>query len=323
MLLYLCRTHKDLQRYDDSIAAGKQAVAVFQRLIDQDPGDYSLGMSLYLAHEELSFNYQARSQWDDMIACHQAARAVLQAMATRFNGLVSRVAAIQGAIATVDHNLIMGYSSDPVRNYQALRSTYTEAYAICDKLTLIEPLSPELQRVLALASYQMADFQVEDGERPDLERYYRAERLWEELHHKALAESIYRAGLVFVRNDLAEELMIRGRSQEARGYRARSLDTVRGDPALCLEIALNYAENARLVGLYPIRLDARQQQERRRRFTGYVIPLLREAVAGGFRDASRLRLEPGLAPLRGDPDFQALLMGLDDRVFPADPFARP
>jgi hypothetical protein len=102
-----------------------------------------------------------------------------------------------------------------------------------------------------------------------------------------------------------------------------SFNTVRGDPALCLEIAFNYAENTRLVGLYPTRLDAWQQQERRRRFAGYVIPLLQEAVAGGFRDAARLRLEPGLAPWRRDPDFQALLMDLDDQAFPDDPFARP
>jgi hypothetical protein len=49
--------------------------------------------------------------------------------------------------------------------------------------------------------------------------------------------------------------------------------------------------------------------------------LIRRAIDEGFRDAARLRDLPELASLRGTPEFRAVVAVLDDRVFPADPFA--
>jgi hypothetical protein len=44
--------------------------------------------------------------------------------------------------------------------------------------------------------------------------------------------------------------------------------------------------------------------------------LIRQAIAVGYRDAERLRVDPLLARLRPTPEFQSLLRGLAP---PADP----
>jgi hypothetical protein len=48
--------------------------------------------------------------------------------------------------------------------------------------------------------------------------------------------------------------------------------------------------------------------------------MLREAVAGGFKDVGRLRNEPAFAPIRCTPEFQAIVSDLE---LPSDRFARP
>src|SRR5262249_54308952 len=152
------------------------------------------------------------------------------------------------------------YASDLARYARSLRAVTREAYEICDKLTLIQPaLDDVLRCIWALTSHQLAEFQVEDGERPDLEHYYRAERLWDEICRKGSPRPADRAGLAFVRDDLADALAARGRVAEAQEYRRRALAPVRGDAWICFEMAVNEAENARSIGQYPLKLDARQQ----------------------------------------------------------------
>jgi hypothetical protein len=49
---------------------------------------------------------------------------------------------------------------------------------------------------------------------------------------------------------------------------------------------------------------------------------LQAAVVAGWSDASHTAHDHDLAPLRERPDYRALLAGLFDRAFPADPFTR-
>ena len=174
-----------------------------------------------------------------------------------------------------------------------------------------------------MTSYQMAEYQVEDGREPDLELYEQAERLWDGLSRREPGNVMCRAGLVFARIDLADELAARGRTEEARACRDRSLTSVRGDVEVLFQIALNYAENARLIGTYPMKLDVRRQEERRRKLARRAFQMLREAIADGFRDVARLWREPALVPFHADPEFQSVAAALDALAFPADPFARP
>src|SRR5262249_24676163 len=83
VLLYLCRTYLAAHRNNEALAAGQRAAAICQLLVDRYPNEYSYKTTLYLSHEELSFVYQTLDRPGDVIACHEAARAILKAAAVK------------------------------------------------------------------------------------------------------------------------------------------------------------------------------------------------------------------------------------------------
>ena len=216
-LVYLGRARLQGGRPADAVEPIRRAIATYQALLDQSPSDYSYVDPLYLAHEELAFAYQGLKRWDDVIACHEAARAVIEAAARRHRGVVSRMAAIQGTLAVVNFNLAQAYGSDPARYYRKYRAMFAEAYDICDKLELVQPLSDNLELVLVYGLYQKADFRVEDGEPPDPSLLERAERLCQELCVKQRWNASHRTMLVLIRRDLADALETLGRPARGAG----------------------------------------------------------------------------------------------------------
>ena len=232
------------------------------------------------------------------------------------------MAAIQRALAEVDHNLTMSYeNSDPVRYFAGpRREIATELYEICDKLTLIQPLPARLRRPYAGSCLDMADYRVDDGEPADIALELKAERLWDQLLRESPEDNSVRGMLVLARRHLADALEDRGRIVEAWSWRNRSLAPARGKPGLFYQVATVYALNAWFVGKSPTNLSPAQLDVRRARLTKHGNSMLREAVADGFRDPVRLRSDPDLGPLRSSPEFPALILDLE---FPADPFAPP
>jgi serine/threonine-protein kinase len=320
-LVYLGRARLRLGRPADAVEPIRQAIATYRELLDQQPADYSCTSLLYLAHEELGFAYSALGRREDVIACREASRETVRAAAERHRGVVSRMADIQASIAIADYNLAEVYEADLARYHDRHRAAWAEAYAICDKLELIETLSDELKQVLAMAAYQKADFRIDDGEAPDLEDYARAERLWDDLRVRQPWNLSHRALLAIVRHDMADVLEARGRAAEARSWRERAIVGARGDGAALFQAAVACAGNAGLIGSYPTRLDARRRDERRKRLTHSAVVLVHQAIDEGFRDAARLHATPELAILGADSEYRAVVTSLDDRVFPVEPFA--
>ena len=320
-LMYLGRVRLRGGRPEDAIAPIRRAIATFRGLLDPAPDDLNVTKYLYLAHEEMGFVYQTLGREEDRIACHEAARAVLKAAAERHRGVVSRMAEIQRMIAIVDFNLTGAYASNLARYHRQARAMYDEAYEICDKLELVEPLSDDLKTVLAFALSARIDGRIEDGEAPDLADFARAERVLEELRVRQPGNTTPRALLVLMRLQLADELEDRGRSAEARACRERAAGGARGDGMALFDAALTAADTAREVGTYPTRLDAAKLRLRRERLLHRAVRLIEQAIDAGFRDAAKLHRDPMLAILADDPGFRAIAASLDDRVFPADPFA--
>ncbi len=213
-LVYLCRVRLNAGRHGDAVEPGRRAIAIYRGLLDQSPGDYSLTDQLYLAHEELGFVYQGLKRWDDVFACHEASRATLKAAVERHKGVVSRRAELLAKIAIVDFNLANAYGADFARHVGKVRELFAEAYNICDKLELIEPLSDNLKTVLVYGLYQQADFRVEDGKPPDPELLVRAERVCQELCVNQPWNPAHRAFSAMIRLELADELEALGRSAE-------------------------------------------------------------------------------------------------------------
>ena len=211
------------------------------------------------------------------------------------------------------------FDDDVVRYAARRREVISEAYEICDKLSFVQPLSPELRRVYADGCLNMALYCEEDGGRADLGLCAQAEELWEGIRREAPGDMAARGFLVIIRRRLAEVLADRGEDEEALALALQSLSTARGQPGLFYEIALEYARMLALFDRVTGKLAPRVREDRRGGIVMDILAMLREAVADGFKDAKVLGTEPALSPLRATPEYQAILLDVE---FPRDPFAR-
>ncbi len=312
-LVYLERVLNNDGRLGEAIEPGRRAIETYRALFRETPADLELANLLYLAEEELSFVYMGLNRWDDVIACHRGAREALDESARRHRGVVSRSAQIQSMIAIVDYNLAEAYAIDPSRNRHEYRATLAEALAICDKLELVLPLSPDLQIVQSFALLREAGFRDEDGLPPDPALLERAGRICEEILAKQPGRSEVRATLAFLRLERADELEALGRAAEARAVR-RAAPAAAGrhaDGNLLFQTAIVASDAARVAVARPAR---------RARLTRRALDILRLAVDAGFRNWARLRTSNELAILRDNPEFLAMTAELADRAFPADGF---
>ena len=318
-LLYLCRAYGPAHS-EEALAAGRQAESIYEALVREHPDHFGYAWQLSLAQEEFGLRLLGVDRVPEAIRNFEAVRRTLQDMATRHGKLVSRMAQIQGRLAAADINLREAYDSDPVRYAAASRALAAEAHEICDKLSLVQPLSWNLRVTDALTSFALADYQAEDGLRPDLDLLLKAEQLWAGILRGNPTVSMARTSLVVVRRRLADELADRGRGDEAARWGARSLETVRGNPELAYAVSMHYARSAGLTGRYPTKLSAGQLHARRQRFAAGAVAMLRQAVVDGFHDAARVRSESLFDSLRCDPGFLGIRADLE---FPAAPFAPP
>jgi tetratricopeptide (TPR) repeat protein len=318
--LYLCRVLPSEGRRDERVAAGKRAIEIFRRLVQDNPESFEDGWQLYLAYEELGNLNISYGRWNQAIESFQGAGKTLRAMATRHAGLASRMAQILGAIAQVDFNLAEAYDSDPVRYAGPKRALTREQYEICDKLSVLELPSWNIRVIHAKACYEMAVIQEEETGEIDLDLLLKSERLFGKLLAQDSAYELARALMVMVRRTLADSLAAQGRTDQAARWRAQSLSTVAGSRALCYEVAKEYTRRIGRVGVLPTKLSPGQLEARRRSFAAAAIAMLREAVSDGFEDSDALRSEPLLSPLRHRPDFQAIVL---ETIFRSRPFAPP
>ncbi len=263
-LLYLCRT-RPVDQNELALEAGRRAESIFRTLVRECPDRFDFAWQLSLVEEELGIRYNIAERRPEAIAAFEQTRRTLKEMADRHGNLVSRMASIQARVAAADFNLIEAYASDPVKYYAAHRMLAAEASEICEKLSIVQPLSSNCRIVQATMAFAVADQRVEDGQSPDLALFEKAERLWEAIRHDYKNDTIGTAELVLIRRRLAEELADRGQRDKAEQWESRSLETARGKPELLYELAIDYARNAGLTAKLPTRLTADQLEKRRRR----------------------------------------------------------
>jgi hypothetical protein len=315
-LLFLCRAYS-IDQLALALAAGHRAESIVRELVREYPDRFDMAWQLSLVHEELGLIYIAAERWQEAILACEETRRVLKEMAGRHGKVVSRMATIQSRIASADINLSEAYASDPVKYAAARRALAVETYEICDKLSVVMPLSFNCRIAYAMTSFTLADDQVQNGQSPDLELLKKAERIREELRHETHDGSLGEAELVVIRRRLAEDLADRGRGDEAARYDRHSLDTARGRPELLYDLAVSYARDAALTGKLPTKMSADQLRKRRSRFVASACETLARAAADGFKDVARVRRESSFAPLRSNAAFAAILADIE---FPAQPF---
>ncbi len=306
--------------FNQAIEWGKKAIADSRALLNQDTHDYVRGRELYLAQHEVGLHYLDAGPTEAAIPYFKEARETLKAMVATHGKVVSRVAEIKELLAVVDHNLTMAYDqADAARYYTGpRRDVVREAYEICDKLGLVKPLSPNLRWIYASSCLETADYEEEDGEKPNPDLLLNSERLFNAKLKENPDHQEARGMLVITRLRLADALTARGRIDEGARWRTLAPSTARGNPELFYAIATTFSSSAELVGKYPTKLKPQQLEARRSRLQKRAISMLHEASVDGLTDWRRVRDERSFDPLRSDPEFQTVVL---DIQFPRSPIA--
>ena len=230
-----------------ALAAGRRAESIFRTLVREYPDHFDFAYQLSLVQDELGQRFTNAEQWHEAIAHFEEAHQTLKEMAGRHGNLVSRMAQHPGPDRRGGYQLAeTRMPSDPVKYAAASRELAAEAYEICDKLSLVQPLSWNSRVAYAITSFALADYQAEDGLSPDLELIRKAERLWEQAGREAPTNLDGQRGISsVVRRRLAEELADRGHRDEAAGWYRQSLETARGNAELLYLLAVDVRQERR------------------------------------------------------------------------------
>ena len=318
ILLYLCRAYAPDKNYDDSIAMGRQAIAIYQTLLADDPESLAHANQLNLALQEVGTRIIAAGKVAEAIPYLSDVRKNRKETAARHGRLVSRMVKIQDDLAVADYNLREAYDYDLVRYAGPRREIMEEAFEICDKLGLVQPLSWNLRHVYAQTCFERALYQEEDGKELDLNLLEKSERLWGDLLRENPGNAVARCQSIIVGRELARVLLARGQADVAKKWLGQALAVGHGHPDSLYDSALEYSKRIPGAGLSSVRRDARRFAARRRQLVDDAIDLLGAAVAAGFNNAHQIQTEPKLIVLRADPRFQAVALDLG---FPRQPFA--
>jgi tRNA A-37 threonylcarbamoyl transferase component Bud32/tetratricopeptide (TPR) repeat protein len=317
-LLYLCRMYHGTEHFDESIATGTHAMAIFRQLVADHPDRFPFAHQLFLAQAELGLSHLSADRPEEAIAAYEGARRTLKEMTATFGRLVSRMAAIQDWLAETDYNLMDAYDTNLVRYFDSRRGVVSEAYAICDKLRINGPLHRNPRIVYAASCYEMASYQERDGREPDVSLLSKSEQLWAEIFRESPADAVARTALVVVRHQLADVLANQGRSGEASRLSSQSLAAAQGHPEAFYDAAREFAK------WIPV-LDKRFASGESSGYTAYrcriaddAIAMVGQAIALGFKDVQKIKSDSWLGPIRPDRRFQAIVA---DLVFPLQPFA--
>jgi serine/threonine protein kinase/tetratricopeptide (TPR) repeat protein len=183
--------------------------------------------------------------------------------------------ALQGQLAA-DLPSVPDYQNDLGRTLWSLAALHSRQCEFAEALSLIERARPRHQAALK-ASPTSAVYRK--GYRDDLTIL--ADSYLGLSDHGRLAAT-------------ADELAVFAYDPAKDGYDAASL--------LCRCVTLADKD---------VQLAEPQRRELAQNYAGRAVSLLRQAVARGYKDATRMRSDPHLEPVRGRADFKELLAGLE------------
>lgn len=247
------------------------------------------------------------------------------------------------------------------RRAEALRA-FEQALPILERLAGENPAVAGYREVLARTLDLAGSMQCELGRPADaLSRQERACALWAEVLAADPDNLFHRSGCGGALSNLSSTLSALKRFDEARATVLRAIDQSRiafermpDKPGHRVTLGRQYrklANNERALGrpeaaaaatrkcaelwpntpdqLYSVAHDLALcvpmvGPDEQKQYADEAMDVLRRAVAAGFRDASRMNKEAGLAPLRGRDDFAALLRDQERAAPPAQlPVDRP
>ncbi len=200
----LCRAYTATRQFDAAFAAGRRAIATFQDLARDQPANSELLVTLGLIVQDVAQGRVAAGRTAEAVDYFEQARRTFEAYMTWTGLLPSRLEQARIRIARLDQDEWTATEADPAR-YQALRrELMTQALAVCDRIGLVEPLSPDLRRIQARACFRVAGYREQVYGLAELDLLRRSERLWAEIQRESPAEPEARRQVIEVRRQLAD-----------------------------------------------------------------------------------------------------------------------
>ncbi len=283
----LAKVYTASRRWPEALRARQQAVEISKALADQHPQDPQYQYFLGIHYNNLGTLYRDRRRLPEAEQAFRDALATMKSLADQ-HPAIPKYARTLALFRVIRGNFVR----DTERPENAL-PWYTEAVANLEVASGKVPKDASTRSILEDAYLQRA--RVLQG----LERHHEAVPDWD----RAIELNTGRLSLR-LRLSRAGSLACLGEHVRAT---AEADAVIRGDqvpPSIVYTAGQTYCLAAAAVP---------DESPLKERYTARAVALVRQAVAQGFPDVDRLKMDPFLNIMRGRADFQQLLRELEER----------
>ncbi len=306
-----------LSRKGDTVGARVafgQTLAIDQRLADTNPSATRFQNGLAMSHHNIGRLLSSMGDQSGALAAYGQALAIRQKLADANPS----VTVFQQDLAWSHHSI--GWALFVTGDQSGAQAAYSKALAIRQKLADANPKIPEIQREIVAVRNDLSDL-LRRNHRPAEARdgYDRALAIGETFARRDHENTWYQTGPAY-------SFRGRGLAHQDLGDLARATADTRGALQIWdglpmrtgeywFETACCHATLAALSGREGSGVSAGEARVEAEK----AMAALKQAVSEGYRDFAAYRVETALDVLRGQADFQLLML---DLAFPSDPFAR-
>ncbi len=191
-------------------------------------------------------------------------------------------------------------------------SAFLESVRAWERLFKIEPSSSLQDHMFAMSLVGLADLLASDGrDNLAVPLYFRAISSEQTFIRKKTRIEFHLQFIKLTYHSLSCSLLKLNRSKDAISVIFERQKYCFGDPLDRFNLACELSLCVKALDFEDAKIISKN-----------AVDTLRLAVEEGWWDAYQTARDPDLAPIRHRKDFQAILQGLQDRAFPADPFAK-
>jgi len=293
----------------------RRALAIRQKLADDNPAVSGIRSSLADSHNGLAVLLASTGRLSEAEPEFRKALSLYRELADA-NPAVTDFRDQLAHAHTSLGDLLVGTGKLP-----NARREHRKALELHQTLADAEPRNPNWRRGVGQSLANLGDVDTATGRFDAAVASFQESRMiHERLTREHPTATEYRVGLADALTGLGRALHYAGRGTEATEPLRRAVALREAIPNLSTKARRDHANALALLasvaadprsGLSASAPAAEAEADR-------AIAALRQAIAAGYRDFSKLNTDPDLAPLRSREDFRLLLI---DLALPAEPFA--
>jgi serine/threonine-protein kinase len=298
-------------RIDDALGAGMRAHELAERATRDRPGDLSAARTRLEASIQATDMMHTKGRDDEVRrVCEQEI-----AFGKAWLGEHPRDVEMRFSLAFLE-GMLGDIEKAAGRPVEALRFLGSSADTL-GALARDNPLIVRVRSQWGISLWSLSSHQADLGRYAEAEQSARTSiEVLEACVRDVPSYPFYQVRLAYCYGNL-------GKVQVKRGSPSEGLKALRKSAAILetsheLWAGYNRACFLALASAVADPAEGPSAAERQRRDADRAVATLKRVIAVGFASSDSLKTDPDLDPLRGRPDFQALLMDLD---FPSDPMA--